>query len=107
MRRILVDHARRKASVRHGGNRQRISDLPDVADKEHNPDQTLAVDELIDILAARHPRQAEVAKMRLFLELTFSEIAQILEISADSVENDWRFSRAWLRHQWNGKAPRS
>jgi RNA polymerase sigma factor (TIGR02999 family) len=102
MRRILVDQARRKRTVRHGGDRQRIPVLPDAADHEPSVDQTFAVDELIDKLAAQHPRQAEVAKMRLFLELTFVEIAEVLGISVDSAENDWKFARAWLRREWDG-----
>jgi RNA polymerase sigma factor (TIGR02999 family) len=102
MRRILVDQARRKLSVRHGGDRQRIHELPDVPDIEQKVEQTLAVDELIDHLAAHHPRQADVAKMRLFLELAFAEIAEVLGISADTAENDWKFARAWLRRKWKG-----
>jgi RNA polymerase sigma factor (TIGR02999 family) len=102
MRRILVDQARRKQCVRHGGDRQRIPELPDVADHPPTVDQTLAVDELIDKLAAEHPRPAEVAKLRLFLELAFAEIAEVLGISVDSAENDWKFARAWLRRVWIG-----
>jgi RNA polymerase sigma factor (TIGR02999 family) len=102
MRRILVEQARRKQSIRHGGDRQRIPELPHVADHQQKDEQTLAVNEWIDKLAAQHPRQAEVAKMRLFLELAFSEIAQILGISVDSAENDWKFARAWLRREWKG-----
>lgn len=103
MRRILVDQARRRSSVRHGGDRQRIPELPDLPDIEQKMDQTLAVDELIDHLAAHHPRQADVAKMRLFLELAFAEIAEVIGISVDTAENDWKFARAWLRREWNGK----
>lgn len=100
MRRILVDHARRRLSVRHGGDRQRIPELPDLPDIEQKADETLAVDELIDQLAAHHPRQAGVAKMRLFLELAFAEIAEVMGVSADTAENDWKFARAWLRREW-------
>ena len=105
MRRILVDQAWRRSSVRHGGDRQRIPELPDFPDIEQKMDQTLAVDELIDHLAAHHPRQADVAKMRLFLELAFAEIAEIIGISADTAENDWKFARAWLRREWQGDDP--
>lgn len=105
MRRILVDQARRKASVRHGGDWQRVAELPDVPNIAQKVDQTLAVDELIDKLAAQHPRQAEVAKTRLFLELGFAEIAEVLGVSADTAENDWKFARAWLRRAWNGDNP--
>ncbi len=101
MRRILVDQARRKLSVRHGGNMQRVAELPDVPDIEQKVDQTLAVHELLDNLAAKHPRQAEVAKMRLFLQFTFDETALVLGISVDSAENDWKFARAWLKREWS------
>jgi RNA polymerase sigma factor (TIGR02999 family) len=100
MRRILVDEARRKQTVRYGGDRQRIPELPDVPDHQQQVGQTLAVDALIDKLAEKHPRQAEVGKMRLFLEMSFSEIAEVVGISVDSVENDWKFARAWLRREW-------
>jgi DNA-directed RNA polymerase specialized sigma24 family protein len=56
---------------------------------------------LIENFAAHHPRQAEVAKMRLFPELAFSEIAEIPGTSADTPENDWKFARARLRREWN------
>ncbi len=102
MRRILVDQARRKQSVRHGGDMQRVAELPDVPDIEQKVEQTLAVHELLDKLAANHPRQAEVAKMRLFLEFTFSETALVLGNSVDSAENDWKFARAWLKREWSG-----
>ncbi len=107
MRRILVDHARRKLSLRHGGDKQRVTELPDVPDIEQNVDQTLAVHELLDHLAAKHPRQSEVAKMRLFLQFTFEETALVLGISADSAENDWKFARAWLRREWGENSPSS
>ncbi len=102
MRRILVDQARRKQSVRHGGDWNRVDVLPDVPDVGLEVDQTIAVHELLDLLAAKHPRQAEVAKLRLFLQMTFVEIGSVLGVSADSAENDWTFARAWLRREWNG-----
>ncbi len=105
MRRILVDQARRKLSVRHGGGRQRIAEPPDIPDFVQKMDQTLAVDELIDHFAANHPRQAEVAKMRLFLELAFGEIGEVLGMSTDTAENDWKFARAWLRREWKRNDP--
>lgn len=106
MRRILVDQARRKMTVRHGGDMKRVADLPDVPDIEQKVDQTLAVHELIDRFAANHPRQAEVAKMRLFLQFTFPEIAAVLGLSADSAESDWAYARAWLKREWGENSPK-
>lgn len=105
MRRILVDQARRKQCVRHGGDWNRVDGLPDVPDAWPEIDQTIAVHELLDLLAAKHPRQAEVAKLRLFLQLTFVEMGELLGVSADSAENDWKFARAWLRREWSGSNP--
>ncbi len=100
MRRILVDQARRKLSVRHGGDWQRVDELPDFPDIDQEVEQTMAVHELLDLLADRYARQAEVAKLRLYLQFTFVEIGNLLGLSADTAESDWIFARAWLRREW-------
>jgi len=99
MRRILVDQARRKLTQRHGGAWKRLSDLPDLADRRDPVERTVVVDELLDRLAEKHPRQAQVAKMRLFLEMRFDEIAEALGVSADTAETDWAFARAWMKRE--------
>ncbi len=100
MRQILVDRARRKLAVRHG-ERKKLEPLPEeLVGGEGDPALAIAVDDLLDRLAAQHARSAEVAKMRLFLQMTFREIGEVLEISADSVETDWAYARAWLRRAW-------
>jgi RNA polymerase sigma factor (TIGR02999 family) len=99
MRRILIDKARRRRAVRHGGEQQRVDieelelacPLPD--------DQLLALDEALDKLASAHPRQAELVKLRYFVGMTVHEAAQVLGISADTAKSDAVHARAWLFHE--------
>lgn len=102
MRRILIDRARRKRAVRHGGKLDRV-DLEefDLAVPDAD-DQMLAVSEALDRLAAEHPVQAEVVKLRYFVGLTNEEIGQLLDISGSTVKNYWVFARAWLFREING-----
>jgi RNA polymerase sigma factor (TIGR02999 family) len=96
MRRILIDKARRRRALRHGGGQQRVDfeeldlacAIPD--------DQLLAVDEALDKLASAHPRQAELVKLRYFVGMTMQEAAQVLGISADTAKDDSAHARAWL-----------
>jgi DNA-directed RNA polymerase specialized sigma24 family protein len=102
MRRILTDAARRKMTLRHGGQAAR-ADMPLDAigtDSPADPLETLAVHELLDRLAAKHPRPADVVKLRYFVGCTQEETAQILGITPASAQEDWVFARAWLKRQW-------
>ncbi len=101
MRRILVEQARRKLAVRHGGEWNRISKLDEDPVADGEAEQTVIIHDLLDHLGTTHPRQVEVAKMRMFLQLTFSEIAEVLGLSADTTESDWNFARAWLKREWD------
>ena len=100
MRRILVEQARRKLAVRHGGEWNRIHKLDEDPVVYGEAEQTVIIHDLLDHLGTTHPRQVEVAKMRLFLQLTFSEIAEVLGLSSDTTESDWNFARAWLKREW-------
>jgi len=96
IRRILIDNARRKQRLKHGGNLERIDvehvDLASPLPEE----QLLAVDEALDRLAVVNPRAAEVVKLRFFAGLTGSQTAGQLGVSAATVERTWAFARAWL-----------
>ena len=96
MRRILVENARRKARVRHGGEFERVGvemiDLPIAADDE----KCLRVNEALDRLAEIDPRKAKVVEMRMFIGLEVREIATALNASEKTVQRDWRFAKAWL-----------
>ena len=96
MRRILIDRARRKGAVRHGGDQQRI-DFAEIEIASPGPDDLLlAVDEAIDKLAAQHPRQAELVKLRYFVGMTVQEAAEVMGISADTAKDYSAHARAWL-----------
>jgi RNA polymerase sigma factor (TIGR02999 family) len=96
MRRILIDRARQKLAVRHGGGQQRV-DLED-ADLAliDDDDQLLALDDALDRLSAQHPVEAEVVKLRYFVGMTNEEAAQALDISPRTAKYYWAHARAWL-----------
>lgn len=99
MRRILVDAARRKHAVRHGGGLARVSaDATgfDIAAPEAAPDDLLLVNEALDGLAALDPRRAELVKLKYFVGLTLEEAADALGISHRTAKRDWAGARAWL-----------
>jgi len=99
MRRILVDNARRKLRVRHGGQFERVDceliDLPIAEDDE----MCLRVHEALERLAEIDPRKAEVVKMRMFVGLEVQEIAAALNASEKTVQRDWTFAKAWLSRE--------
>ena len=102
MRRILVERARRKRRRKHGGGRLgQDSNLDDLAGPEtRDPLEVLAVHEALDQLAEKAPRKAELVKLRYFLGCTIAEAAQVLGIAQSTAEEDWTYSKAWLRRQW-------
>jgi RNA polymerase sigma factor (TIGR02999 family) len=96
MRRILIDRARRKHSVRHGGGFERV-DFEDLDPAMPAvDDELLAVDEALEKFALKHPLQAELVKLRYFAGLSNEQAAQVLGISLSTAKNYWAFSRAWL-----------
>ena len=99
MRRILIDRARRRSALRHGGQLRRVDlDECNVAAPEADA-ELLAVHEALEELAKEYPMQAEVVKLRYFGGQTNEETAQLLGISPTTVKNYWAFARAWLLQQ--------
>jgi RNA polymerase sigma factor (TIGR02999 family) len=97
MRRILVEQARRKDRVRHGGDLQRV-EVPEVAaPRAVHAETILAVDEAIATLASDEPVTAEVVKLHFFAGLTLEETAEALQLSRASVYRHWAYARASLR----------
>jgi RNA polymerase sigma factor (TIGR02999 family) len=96
MRRILVESARRKARIRHGGERQRV-DLDSACAVSEPPSlDLLALDEALSKLAGNEPAKAELVKLRFFAGLTMPEAAAALGISLATAERYWTFARSWL-----------
>jgi RNA polymerase sigma factor (TIGR02999 family) len=97
MRRILVEQARRKGRLRHGGGLRRAElpdeEVPAPADDE----QLLLLDEALTRLAAARPQAAELVKLRFFTGLTADEAASVLGLAPRTARRLWVFARAWLR----------
>jgi RNA polymerase sigma factor (TIGR02999 family) len=106
MRRILVENARRKQRVKHGGGRQRI-ELDEACPVVGPPsDDLLALDEALTRLAERDPVRAELVKLRFFAGLTMPEAAQALGLSLATAERHWTFVRTWLYAELKGEEAR-
>jgi RNA polymerase sigma factor (TIGR02999 family) len=102
MRRILVEAARRKATAKRGGNRERI-DLDEVMTRSaENLEDVLAVDEVLDQLAAFDPQAAELVKLRFFSGLSGDEAARALGISPRTADSVWAYARAWMFDRLGG-----
>ncbi len=96
MRRILVENARRKKRLRHGGGSQRRDleglDLP----AEVAAADLLALDEALDLLARKDPGAAQLVKLRYFAGLTMADAAEALGIPLRTAERNWTYARTWL-----------
>jgi RNA polymerase sigma factor (TIGR02999 family) len=102
MRRILVERARHKGSLKAGGDRQR-QELADIDAAVAGPDiDLLALNEVLERLEVHDRRKAELVKLRFFAGLTTEEAAQVLGISTSTADNDWAYARCWLRLEMEG-----
>ena len=102
MRRILVEQARRKQSLKAGGGRRRV-DLADVELAVGGPGlDLLALDDALQQLVRKDPRKAELVKLRFFAGLTIGQAAQALGIAPSTADEDWAYARSWLRLAMGG-----
>ena len=97
MRRILVERARHRGRIKHGGGRKRV-DLDDAA-AVAEPDSVdlVALDDALRRLETEEPRAAEVVMMRFYAGLSEEDAAEALDISVRTVWRDWNYAKAWLR----------
>ena len=97
MRRILVEQARRKGRLKHGGGQRRV----DVADAglaiEPPGSDVLAVDQAVRRLEQEDARKGRIVNLRYFAGLTAKETAEVLGLSLGTIEREWRFIKAWLQ----------
>jgi RNA polymerase sigma factor (TIGR02999 family) len=107
MRRILIDNARRRAALRHGGDRAHIScddalaaiACPIVDDDAADPDELLALDAALTRLQAEDGQKADLVKLHYFAGLSLQDAAEALGISRATAYRHWTYARAWLHHQ--------
>ncbi len=96
MRRILIENARRKQSLKRGGDRQRV-DIDDAQLSIEEPSEDIVVlDEALTKLTQEDPEVAEMVKLRYFAGLTIEQAAEILGISCRTADRYWSYARAWL-----------
>jgi RNA polymerase sigma factor (TIGR02999 family) len=96
MRRILVEAARRKQRLKHGGGRDEVSLDNVIAPADVLDDDLLAVDEALERFTREDPQKAELVKLRYFAGLSEAEAAEVLAISRATAARWWAYSRAWL-----------
>jgi RNA polymerase sigma factor (TIGR02999 family) len=98
MRRILVESARRKNRVKHGGRMRRHDLAADPrAEDGGDPIEVLAIHEALEHFEKTSPRKAELVKLKYFVGLTVAEAAEVLGIAPATAEDDWRYAKAWLK----------
>jgi RNA polymerase sigma factor (TIGR02999 family) len=103
MRRILIDNARRKRALRHGGGQQRVDFEQAELASATDDDQLLAVNEALDKLVVQNKPEAELVKLRYFVGMTLEEAAEVLGMSARTADNYWAHARAWLFSELKGQ----
>jgi RNA polymerase sigma factor (TIGR02999 family) len=96
MRRILVDIARRKNSLKRGGERVQVSLADDVKAAPQRETDIVALDEALERLAQLNSRHSQIVELKYFGGLTEEEIAETLGVSVRTVRRDWNLARAWL-----------
>jgi len=101
MRRLLIDNARRKSRIKHGGNLKRIDleSVAQVAGTESDADDLLELDAALERLAHEDAPAAELVKLRYFAGLTIPDAAEAMGISTRKADFLWSFARAWLRRE--------
>jgi RNA polymerase sigma factor (TIGR02999 family) len=101
MRHILVDNARRKQTVKHGGGRRRVP-LEEFHRVAESPEDLLDLDAALTRLAAEQPDRARLVQLRFFAGLSTAEAAAALGVSVATAERWWAFARAWLYRELQG-----
>ena len=99
MRRILIESARRKHALRHGGGQERVN-IQDVDIAAFaKADELIAVNEALEKFGAENKPKAELVKLRYFAGLTIEEAAEIMDISVPTAKRWWAYARAWLHNE--------
>jgi len=99
MRRILVDHARKKAAGKRGGGRIRVTLLDNIPASSLQEQDLLTVHEALKKLEQLSERQARIMDLRFFAGLSVEETAQVLDVSPRTVKSETRLAKAWLRRE--------
>ena len=102
MRRILIERARRRHAVRHGGQYERVQLQDEMLASCDDDEQLLALSDALEKLELKYPMQAQVVKLRYFAGMSNEEIAELIGVSISTVKNYWVFAKAWLFREIQG-----
>jgi RNA polymerase sigma factor (TIGR02999 family) len=102
MRRILIENARRKKRLKHGGELQRVDLLDDDLAVHDSPDELLALDQALTKLGEEDPTAAKLVNLRFFTGLSIDEAAEVLGCSRATAYRHWSYARAWIRCEMHG-----
>ena len=103
MRRIMVDHARERRSLKRGGGALKVTLDEAALVTETRSEELLALDEALDRLAAQDARKSQIVELRYFGGLTVEETAEFLKLSQRTVEREWTMAKAWLYRALSGE----
>lgn len=99
MRRILIDHARKKQAQKNGGGHARIDgveEIPDIRAPQGNLNELLSLDDVLDRFSKESPEGADLVKLLYFAGLSLEEAGDVLGLSRSTTYRRWQFARAWL-----------
>jgi RNA polymerase sigma factor (TIGR02999 family) len=96
MRRILVNHALHRRAAKRGGGALRVSLEVAVNSFEQKDVNLVALDDALKSLFSIDPRKSQIVELKFFGGLTVEEIAEVLHVSSDTIEREWKMARAWL-----------
>ncbi|HVQ39915.1 MAG TPA: sigma-70 family RNA polymerase sigma factor [Pyrinomonadaceae bacterium] len=102
MRRIMIEHARRRQQLKRGGGAVRITLDDGALLADERSAELVGLEEALSILEVEYPRKARVVELRFFGGLTVAEAAEVLKVDERTVKRDWEFARAWLHQRING-----
>ncbi|MEY2483725.1 MAG: hypothetical protein QOK24_2253 [Verrucomicrobiota bacterium] len=103
MRRIMVDHARQRHSLKRGGGARKVTLDETALVTETRSEELLALDEALEELAVQDPRKSQIVELRYFGGLTAEETAEFLKTSLRTVEREWNMAKAWLYRALRGE----
>ena len=103
MRRIMVDHARERRSLKRGGGAVKVTLDEAAFVTESRSEELLALDEALERLAVQDPRKSQIVELRYFGGLTVGETAEFLKLSQRTVEREWTMAKAWLYRALSGE----
>lgn len=106
MRQILVDHARRQAAAKRGGNALTVELTDAAAPEKGTPLDLIALDDALERLAALDPRQSQIVELRFFGGLSIEETSKVVNISPATAKREWATARIWLYRTMSGETER-